>query len=184
MIMQTPKSDKHDVHKLNKEFFRALDECAEALTLDELSRVSGVKLELLRRYLDRKVRLVRSETWDKIYPVLKPYIEGPEPMPEPPPRIGSTYRRHPELVEMLSEQKVLLDEFAVFPESERKKIIRSFADALGGEAPPTEYKSLSAAENRLMGLFLAMDQETRDLQLSCLTERAIKEVRARRENLF
>lgn len=175
---------KRDARKVNNDFFRALDECAEALSLDELSRVSGVKIELLRRYVDRKVRTVRSETWDKIYPVLKPYLEGPVPPQEPPPRIGSTYRRHPELVEMLSEQKVLLDEFAIFSDSEKKKIIKEFAEALGSTAKPSEFESLTNLENQVMGIFLAMDKAMQDEQLSKLTVRATAEVRRRRNNLF
>ena len=83
-------NNKREAKRVNNDFFRALDECAEALSLDELSRISGVKIELLRRYVDRKVRTVRIETWDKIYPVLKPYLEGPVPPQEPPPRTGIT----------------------------------------------------------------------------------------------
>ena len=177
-------NNKRESKKVNNDFFRALDECAEALSLDELSRVSGVKLELLRRYVDRKVRTVRTETWDKIYPVLKPYLEGPVPPQEPPPRIGSSYRRHPELVEMLSEQKVLLDEFAIFSDAEKKGIIKEFSEVLGAAASPTEFESLSNLENQIMGLFLAMDTPVREEQLSKLTVRATAEVRRRRNNLF
>lgn len=177
-------NNKRESKKVNNDFFRALDECAEALSLDELSRVSGVKIELLRRYLDRKVRSVRTETWDKIYPVLKPYLEGPVPPQEPPPRIGSTYRRHPELVEMLSEQKVLLDEFAIFSDAEKKGIIKEFSEVLGRCAEPTDFESLNHLENQIMGLFLAMDTPVREEQLSKLTVRATAEVRRRRNNLF
>lgn len=176
--------NKRDSRKLNNDFFRALDECAEALSLEELSRISGVRLELLRRYVDRKVRTVRAETWDKIYPVLKPYLEGPEPPQEPPPRIGNTYRRHAELVEMLSEQKVLLDEFAIFSDSEKKEIIKEFTKVVGSKVDPTGFESLNNMENQLMGLFLAMDNSVRDEQLSKLTRRATAEVRRRRNNLF
>ena len=176
--------DKRDIRKLNNDFFRALDECAEALSLEELSRISGVKMELLRRYLDRKVRIVRAGTWDKVYPVLKPYIEGPEPPQEPPPRIGKPYRRHPELVEMFSAQKVLLDEFAVFSDSGKKEIIAEFAAVAGKDVPPAGYESLTPAENRLMGYFLAMESSVQDEQLSKLTVRATAEVKKRRSNLF
>ena len=177
-------NNKREAKKVNNDFFRALDECAEALSLDELSRISGVKIELLRRYLDRKVRTVRTETWDKIYPVLKPYLEGPVPPQEPPPRIGSTYRRHPELVEMLSEQKVLLDEFAIFSDAEKKGIIKEFTEVLGSKAAPTEFESLNNLENQIMGIFLAMEPSVREEQLSKLTARATAEVRRRRNNLF
>lgn len=175
--------NKRDLRNLNNDFFRALDECAEALSLAELSRISGVKMELLRRYLDRKVRVVRAGTWDKVYPVLKPYLEGPEPVQEPPPRIGKPYRRHPELVEMFSAQKVLLDEFAIFSDSDKKAIVAEFA-AVAGKSEPTSYESLSNIENQLMGCFLAMDSATQDEQLSKLTVRATAEARQRRNNLF
>lgn len=176
--------NKRDIRKLNNDFFRALDECAEALSLAELSRISGVKMELLRRYLDRKVRIVRAGTWDKVYPVLKPYLEGPEPPQEPPPRIGKPYRRHPELVEMFSAQKVLLDEFAIFSDADKKAIIAEFAAAAGGDVQPSKYESLTPVENKLMGCFLAMDAATQDEQLAKLTVRATAEARKRRSNLF
>ena len=175
---------KQDDKKLNNDFFRALDECVEALSLEELSRSSGVKMELLRRYLDRKVRIVRSGTWDKVYPVLKPYLEGPEPPQEPPPRIGAPYRRHAELVEMTSDQKVLLDVFAVFKDSVQKQIVDEFMKAAAPDATATVFTSLSALENRLMGAYLAMDKETKEQSLSKWTLRATAELRRRRAELF
>ena len=181
---QSDKNGQRDVRKLNNDFFRALDNYAEALSLEELSQLSGVKIELLRRYLDRKVRTIRAETWDRIYPALKPYLEGPEPMPEPPPRIGSAYRRHPELVEMLSEQKVLLDEFAIFSDREKRQIIKKFASVLDAPAKPTEFESLSNIENELMGNFLAMSKEVQNDMLAELTAKAVIEARRQRAELF
>ena len=117
-------SDKNNSEKnFNQELLDAIDRCSSTLSFEEISRLNGIRLELLRRYIDRRAKNIRSETWDKIYPLLKPYLEGPEPIKEPPPRIGSPYRRHVELVEMRSEQKILLDEFAIFSDSEKKKII-------------------------------------------------------------
>lgn len=178
------KNLDNDVRKLNNEFFRALDKCVNTLTLNELSRVSGVRIELLRRYVDRRVKLVRAETWDKIYPVLKPYLEGPEPPLEPPPRIGAPYRRHAELVEMTSDQKVLLDVFAVFKDSVQKQIVDEFMKAAAPDATATVFTSLSALENRLMGAYLAMDKETKEQSLSKWTLRATAELRRRRAELF
>ena len=48
MEPQPERKEKRNVRKLNNEFFRALDEYAEAISLEELSQLSGVKLELLR----------------------------------------------------------------------------------------------------------------------------------------
>ena len=75
--------EKPSVKKISDDIARAFESCAAALSLNELSRVTGVRIELLRRFIDRKTRRARSETWDKIYPALKPFLVGPEPEREP-----------------------------------------------------------------------------------------------------
>ena len=176
--------DRKKNKKFSEEAAKALESCLDAFSLSGFSRTTGVRIELLRRFINRTARDARAETWDKIYPVLQPYLEAPVPPSEPPPRIGAPYRRHAELVEMLSEQKVLLDEFDIFSENRQKEIIKHFNAALPEAANPTEYSSLTKLENAVMGAFLAMDKSLRDQYLAELTEQAIAEVRRRRAELF
>ncbi len=153
------------------------------MSLSEFSRVTGVRIELLRRFLNRKARDARTETWDKIYLALKPHLLGPEPAQEPPPRIGPPYRRHHDLIAMESDQKVLLDEFAVLPDPMQ----RSFTESMLRQVPDaaaSEYAALTPAENRIMGVFLALDAEGRSRMIRELTRIAIAEVRRRRAELF
>lgn len=175
--------EKTSVKRISDDIARAFESCAEALSLNEFSRVTGVRIELLRRFIDRKTRRARSETWDKIYPALKPFLVGPEPEREPPLRIGPAYRRHHELVEMFSDQKVLLDEFAVLPPELQQRVTESMVAAAGCDEPAT-YTSLTEAENRIMGAFLKLAPEVRDRELLRLTELALSEVRKRRKELF
>ena len=176
-------SDKSE-KSFNQELLDALERCSSNLSFDDISRLNGIRIELLRRYIDRRAKNIRSEIWDKLYPLLRPYLEGPEPIKEPPPRLGAPYRRHPELVEMLSEQKVLLDEFAIFDEKTRRKIVKDFASALDAPAKPTRFISLSSLENELMGNFLAMSRDTRESKLAELTAQATAEARRQRSELF
>jgi hypothetical protein len=176
-------SDKTEKN-FNEEFLEAVEKCSENLSFEDISRLNGIRIELLRRYIDRRAKNIRNETWGKVYPLLRPYLEGPEPIKEPPPRLGAPYRRHPELVEMLSEQKVLLDDFAIFADKEKKQILKKFYSALGTPAKPTEYTSLSAQENELMGSFMAMDKETRETMLAEVTALATAEARRQRTELF
>ena len=176
----TDKTEK----SFNQELLDAVEKCSDNLSFEDISRLNGIRLELLRRYLDRQAKNIRNETWDKIYPLLRPYLEGPEPIKAPPPRLGAAYRRHPELVEMLSEQKVLLDEFAIFSDREKRQIIKKFASALEAPAKPTEFESLSNIENELMGNFLAMPKELQDEMLADLTVKAVEEARRQRAELF
>lgn len=179
-MKMTDKTEK----SFNQELLDAVEKYSDNLSFEDISRLNGIRLELLRRYLDRQAKNIRNETWDKIYPLLRPYLEGPEPIKAPPPRLGAAYRRHPELVEMISEQKVLLDEFAIFSDREKRQIIKKFASALETPAQPTEFESLSNIENELMGNFLAMPKELQDEMLADLTVQAIAEARRQRAELF
>lgn len=169
--------------KINDDIARALEKCSEALSLHEFSRITGVRMELLRRFLNKRSRIIREETWDKIYPVLKPYLTGPKPKEPEPVRIGNPYRRHHDLVEMVSDQKVLLDIFEFLSPEQQDHLIQLLIEKAGNDTPST-YESLSVQENRLMGAF---EQIPNDVRLPILLEQvklATAEVRKRRKELF
>ena len=170
-------------HNLNDEIASALEKCANNLSITELSRRTGVRIELLRRFINRQAQTIRAETWDKIYPVLRPYLEGPEPVVEPPPRIGPAYRRHQDLVAMVSNQKVLLDEFAILGDAERKRFAEELA-AAGAVGEPTNFVSLTREENRVMGLFLSLPPEKQEEAVLKLSEVAVAVLRRRRAEMF
>ena len=169
--------------KISDDIALALDKCAEALSIHELSRVTGVRIELLRRFITRKTRHVRGETWDKIYPVLRPYLTGPVESEEPPVRIGRAYRRHPDFIEMFSDQKILLDALDVLQDERKKQIVGELADKTG-PTQPTASTALSPLENQLMGGFLKLSEEERKTFLDGILKEATEEVRRRRSQLF
>ena len=158
----------------------AMEKCAENLSISEFSRVTGVRIELLRRFINRQVGNIRAETWDKIYPHIRPFLVDPQE-PAKNPRIGSTYRRHPELVAMFSDPKVLIDVIDVLPSEKRVEALRILAD--GHQFQPSKYKCLSAEENKIMGAFLALPEELRDLRLRQLIAMGVEEVRKSRREL-
>lgn len=113
-----------------------------------------------------------------------PIWAGRRPPPEKPPiRIGRAYRRHPDLVEMFSDQKILLDAFDVLPDNGKKNLVDELLrEAADGR--PTAYTALSPVENQLMGRFLQLDAEGRKRLLERMLEMATAEVRERRKQLF
>ena len=165
--------------KKDEDQINALKMVANVLSLDEISRMTGVRLELLRRFINRTANDAKAETWDKVYPVIKPYLTGQEDVP-PPKRIGPGYRRHAELVEMVSDQKVLLDAFAVLSQSQQKRAISLMAKAAEGDWKASAYESLSQDENELMGAYLAVPQELREekvLEITRIARDEIKRIR-------
>ena len=167
--------------KINKDEdqINALKLVANVLSLDEISRVTGVRLELLRRFINRTANDAKAETWDKLYPVLKPYLTGQEEVP-PPKRIGPGYRRHAELVEMVSDQKVLLDAFCILSAEKKKKACKLISKEIHGEWKPSAFESLTEDENCLMGAYLALPEEAREekvLQVVRLAQEEMKNIR-------
>ena len=144
-------------------------------SLAEFSRETGIRIELLRRYINRQTRQMTNDTWNRILPAFKLLSEQDNREGR---RIGPPYRRHAELVEMFSDQKVLLDVFNVFPAHKRGKIVEEWCQKAA--AAPTAYTSLTAEENKLMGAFLAMPPEVREKELLDLVKLGREAVREQR----
>ena len=85
---------------------------------------------------------------------------------------------------MVSDQKVLLDEFVILSDKQKQDAIAAFEAVVGKESSPTTFKSLNALENRVMGAYLAIPEEQREAELLKLTKIAITEVQRRRKELF
>jgi hypothetical protein len=178
------KKSNEGLQKISEDVSKVFENCMNFIHVSEVSRVTGVRMELFRRLVKKTARDARAETWDKIYPTLKPYLEGPTSKTVNATRIGPAYRRHNELIDMVSDQKVLLDEFAILTDKQQQAAIAAFEEAAGTQTTPTSFKSLNTQENKVMGAYLAIPEEKREVELLKLTEIAIAEVQKRRRELF
>ena len=172
--------------KITDDIVKAFDSCLNALSLHEMSRRTGIGIYTLRKFATRQSNSIREETWDKIYPYLKPYLIGTdEPdKPELPRRVGPTARRHAELVDLLSDQKILLDTFDVLDDGDRKDVFAKLQKIVTGDVRAYELKSLTEDENRLLGLFDAVPADQQEAFLLNVVELATLEVRKQRNDFF
>ncbi len=166
----------NDEKKNNEEMVNDVENCTRVFALSEFSKATGIKIELLSRFISKQTRQMRNDAWEKIYPSIRELLgesDGSRLR-----RIGPAYRRHAELVEMFSDQKVLLDVFNIFPSSVQQEILHAWTKKL--DAAPASYSSLSSDENRIMGIFLAMDEETRNTELLALVAQGREYIRSQR----
>ena len=112
----------NDDMKNKDDIAKDVENCTKVFTLSEFSRETGIRIELLRRFISRQTRQMRNEAWEKIYPSIKELLG--ESDPQLPRRVGPPYRRHQELVEMISDQKVLLDVFYCLSSSMQQELRR------------------------------------------------------------
>lgn len=120
--------------KLTDDVARALQNCVEGLgSIAEMSRRTGVRIELISRYLDRQVRSINQDTWGQLYPLLKPYLNGQPNSEKQAKIIGQPARMHHDLVSLTSDEKILLDAFAALPAEQQKKFLQEILDRAEAE---------------------------------------------------
>lgn len=119
--------------KITDDVARALQNCVEGLgSISEMSRRTGVRIELLSRFLDRQTKSISRDTWSQIYPLLKPYLiaQGAGNYPK---IIGPTARMHHDLVSLSSDEKILLDAFGALPSEAQQRFLKEILDAAEAE---------------------------------------------------
>ena len=80
--------------KITDEIVRALQKAINNKgSVDAAAKSTNVKTETLSQFLNRSTNSIRKETWDKLYPLIKPYMppekneaekSDPPELPEPP----------------------------------------------------------------------------------------------------
>ncbi|MPM33043.1 hypothetical protein SDC9_79610 [bioreactor metagenome] len=119
--------------KITEDVARALQNCVEGLgSISELSRRTGVRIELLSRFLDRQTKSISQDTWSQIYPLVKPYLNAPG-AGNYPKIVGPTARMHHDLVSLTSDEKILLDAFGALPPSAQQKFLAELLAAAEAE---------------------------------------------------
>ena len=110
--------------RLTDDVALALQNCVEGLgSIAELSRRTGVRIELLSRYLDRQTRSINQDTWGQLYPLIKPYLNANAAGGNVPKIAGSPARMHHDLVSLTCDEKILLDAFAALPADQQQKFL-------------------------------------------------------------
>ena len=110
--------------KLTDEVAKALQNCVEGLgSIAELSRRTGVRIELLSRYLDRQTKSIEQDTWGQLYPLIKPYLNSANSNSDMPKVIGSHARMHHDMVSLTCDEKILLDAFAALNAADQQKFL-------------------------------------------------------------
>ncbi len=115
--------------KITEDILKALQNCIHGIgSINEFSQQANVNIETISKYLSRKSQSIKQETWEKLYPLLKPYLPrngdsktGIRESRIPVAPVVKIDHKHT----LLSiDEKILLDAFAeLSPELKNKKLI-------------------------------------------------------------
>lgn len=101
--------------KLTDEIVKALNKCiADGYkSVSEFSRLTNISADTLTKYLKKETQNVKEESWNKMYPLLKPYLKHSNNRPA-----FTGTNKTPELE---TDERILLDAFNDLPEKIRKE---------------------------------------------------------------
>lgn len=111
--------------KPNDDMLKALRTGIESIgSLTEFSNRANVNKETLAHFLSRKTHSLTADTWEKIYPLLSPYLPANtnEILTQVvrPRKPKATFQNHT-MESLTSDEKILLDAFGTLSDKLRKQ---------------------------------------------------------------
>ncbi len=170
--------------KLTDEVAKALQNCVEGFgSIAELSRRTGVRIELLSRYLDRQTKSIEQDTWGQLYPLIKPYLNTAGGNSEMPKFIGSSARMSKDLVSLICDERILLDAFTALQQAQQQELFAALPQISEIPEKYQQITSLSNDEKRLLSAFAALSAEDQQSFLARAVKLAEEEMIAKRRSM-
>ncbi|MDD5728320.1 MAG: hypothetical protein PHV59_07145 [Victivallales bacterium] len=99
--------------KITEDIIKALQNCIDAVgSISDFSQQANVNIETVSKYLSRKTKSINQESWDKLYPLLHPFLpkEGNNHI-----NVKNRKKHSADYGELTSDEKILLDAFGALP---------------------------------------------------------------------
>ena len=98
--------------KITEDIIKALHNCIDGVgSISDFSQQANVKIETVSQYLTRKTKSIHDDTWNKLYPLIQPYLSKNDS------NSGAEMKKMKErgYADLCSDQKILLDAFCALP---------------------------------------------------------------------
>ena len=124
--------------KITEDIIKALHNCIDAVgSISDFSQQANVSIETVSKYLGRKTESIRNETWDKLYPLIHPYLPKNEDSNN-----GHKIKKIDisKYSELSSDEKILLDAFSALPKKEQEKQLIQIVELARKQVCETKYE--------------------------------------------
>lgn len=125
--------------KITEDIIKALHNCIDAVgSISDFSQQANVSIETVSKYLGRKTESIRKETWDKLYPLIHPYL----PKNEESEGVQKARKVHvSKYGELSSDEKILLDAFSALPREIQEKQLLQIVELARKQVCETKYEA-------------------------------------------
>lgn len=107
--------------KITDDVLKALHNCIDSIgSKNAFARRANIHISTLTKYLTKKTNSINDETWERIQPLLRPFLPKPQSSKEK----YEAVKKKCNLDNLSSNQKILMDAFAELPpEIQDQKLI-------------------------------------------------------------
>ncbi|MDD5698221.1 MAG: hypothetical protein PHH77_06345 [Victivallaceae bacterium] len=125
--------------QITEDIIKALHNCIDAVgSISEFSQQANVNIETVSKYLSRKTNSIKKESWDKLYPLIHPYLaKSAEANANMKARKAGTARYS----ELSSDEKILLDAFSALPRELQEKQLLEIVELARKQVHETKYEA-------------------------------------------
>jgi len=111
--------------KITEDVLRAMQSCIDSIgSKNALARRANVHINTISKYLSRQTRHITDETWDKLQPLLSPYMKHHKELSGFDKKKIEAVKKLCNVEDLTSNEKILLDAFALLPKPmQDKKLI-------------------------------------------------------------
>jgi hypothetical protein len=121
--------------QITEDIIKAIQNCIDTVgSISEFSQQSNINIETISKYLSRKTNSIKKESWDKLYPLIHPYLS----------KNGSSAAKKPDTSkypDLCSDQKILLDAFAALPKELQEKQLLQIVELARKHVQDTKYEA-------------------------------------------
>lgn len=124
--------------KITEDIIKALRNCIDGVgSISDFSQQVNVNIETVSKYLTRKTKSIQEDSWNKIYPLLQPYLskDGSESDAKMKRMKASDYP------ELCTDQKILLDAFCALPKKIQEEQLLKIVELARKQVHETKYEA-------------------------------------------
>ena len=104
--------------QITDDIIKALQNCIDGVgSISEFSQKANVNIETVSQYLTRKTKSIHDDTWNKLYPLIQPYLSKGDSNNH----ADMKKMKASGYSELCSDQKILLDAFCALPKKVQEK---------------------------------------------------------------
>lgn len=124
--------------KITEDIIKALRNCIDGVgSISDFSQQVNINIETVSKYLTRKTKSIQEDSWNKIYPLLQPYLSKSDSESD----AKMKRMKASDYSELCTDQKILLDAFCALPKKMQEEQVLKIVELARKQVHETKHEA-------------------------------------------